>query len=269
MSLKIVVTGRNTRIANDIAEHLTSDRSYAVLRCQARKNSLLDMTLAELPQVVIICLREENGDTVRVYDVLSECSKIGTTSIIVVASDEDKATFMAYTELGKMLFLSRPVSLTTLYYKLGEIEKNWEKVRKEQMARITEYVNPNPPKELKRRHILVVDDDPNQLIQIKEHLREFYETTLVGSGKSVLKYLQKFKVDLILLDYVMPEMNGPAVLKQLREYEEYKDIPVIFLTGVSEKQTVIKTITELKPQGYVIKPTKKSEIVARIIEVLG
>ena len=76
-------------------------------------------------------------------------------------------------------------------------------------------------------------------------------------------------MDLILLDYLMPEMDGPGVLTRLRAFESYRDIPVIFLTGVSEKETVIKTLVDLKPQGYVLKPTKKSEIVAKIIEVLG
>ena len=67
----------------------------------------------------------------------------------------------------------------------------------------------------------------------------------------------------------MPEMDGPAVFAELKKHEEFKDIPVIFLTGVTEKELVMKTITELMPQGYIIKPAKRSELVARIIEVLG
>lgn len=116
---------------------------------------------------------------------------------------------------------------------------------------------------------IVVTGRNEQLVQIKEHLREFYDTTLVSSGKSAFKYLEKSETDLILLDYMMPGMNGPEVLKELRKDPDYKDIPVIFLTGVSEKEIVIKTITELKPQGYVLKPTKKSELVAKIIDALG
>jgi response regulator RpfG family c-di-GMP phosphodiesterase len=67
----------------------------------------------------------------------------------------------------------------------------------------------------------------------------------------------------------MPEQNGAEVLTEIRAEEEYRDIPVIFLTGVSEKDTVIKLISEFKPQGYIVKPSKKSEIVAKIIDVLG
>ena len=49
----------------------------------------------------------------------------------------------------------------------------------------------------------------------------------------------------------------------------YADIPVVFLTGVSEKQTVIKTIIEFKPQGYILKPTTKIDIITKVIEILG
>ena len=68
---------------------------------------------------------------------------------------------------------------------------------------------------------------------------------------------------------MMPEEDGPSVLRRLREVDEYADIPVIFLTGMTEKNTVIRTLTELKPQGYIVKPAKKSELVAKIIEVIG
>ena len=76
-------------------------------------------------------------------------------------------------------------------------------------------------------------------------------------------------MDLILLDYLMPDMDGPQALTLLRANSDYKNIPVIFLTGVSEKETVIKTLVELKPEGYVLKPTGKSDLVAKIIDVLG
>ncbi len=92
--------------------------------------------------------------------------------------------------------------------------------------------------------------------------------TIVGSGKNMFKFLEKFEVDLILLDYLMPEMDGPEVLMKLRKYPEYMDIPVVFLTGVSEKDKVVKTLVDLLPQGYVLKPSKRSDLIAKIIDVL-
>ncbi|MBR6159657.1 MAG: response regulator, partial [Lachnospiraceae bacterium] len=129
--------------------------------------------------------------------------------------------------------------------------------------------NENADDRYRRKQILVVDDDSEQLIHIKEQLEEFYDVTCVKSGVAAFKYLAKKKADLILLDYMMPEMDGPEVLRNIQDTKDWEDIPVIFLTGVSEKKKVLNTLAELRPQGYVIKPSKKSEIVAKIIEVLG
>ena len=58
------------------------------------------------------------------------------------------------------------------------------------------------------------------------------------------------------------------VLKELRTMEGCESIPVIFLTGMSEKHIVIQTLTELMPQGYVVKPAKKSELHNHLPEIL-
>ena len=142
-------------------------------------------------------------------------------------------------------------------------------MKKDSSAFIEEYENPNADRKHPRRRILVVDDDTQQLMQIKDLLDEFYDVTVVKSGNAAFKFLRKRTCNLILLDYLMPEMDGPDVLRALRDNEETADIPIIFLTGVTEKMTVIETLTELMPQGYVVKPAKKSELVAKIIDVLG
>jgi len=264
--LKILVTGKNRRIASDICNHLAEDRDYHVIKCAAKQDALFETVPNERPRVIIICLGDETKDTVKTFDILKECAKLGAITLIVVANAEDKGTFIKYTGLEKMYFLLRPVSLYMLYDKLEEVEKKYLD-GDDDLALLTEFVNPDPDK-VHRKHILAVDDSAQQLMQIKEHLKEFYDVTLVGSGKDAFRLLTKKKVDLILLDYIMPEMDGPEVYTQLRETPAYADIPVIFLTGVKEKDTVIKTLMDLKPQGYIVKPSKKSELVAKIIDVL-
>ncbi|MCR5409874.1 MAG: response regulator [Lachnospiraceae bacterium] len=269
MNLKIMITGKNKRISSDLCEHLESDRGSFIVKCPASKHALFDMVPREMPHVIIICLGDETYETVTVFDILRECTKLGATTIIVVANESDREVFINNTALERVFFLDRPVSLFVLYEKLNEIEKEVEENLEKRRSMLTEFINPNEGDRSERKHIIVVDDDTEQLLQIKDHLKEFYEVTIVGSGNNLFKYLQKFKVDLILLDYLMPEMDGPAVLTRLRANQDYKEIPVVFLTGVSEKDTVIKTLVDLKPQGYVLKPSKKSEIVAKIIDVLG
>ena len=213
MKLRIMVTGKNRRIAGDICEHLRCDRDYPTIKCPATKSALLEMVLS------------------------------------VVANEEDRKIFINETALERMFFIDRPVSLTSLYWKIEEFEKAFEAYEEKELSNITEYVNEKAKETFERKHILVVDDDPEQLAMIKEHLREFYEVTLVNSGKNVLRMLERYKVDLILLDYLMPEMDGPAVLGVIRSHPEYAEIPIVFLTGVSEKETVMKTLVELKPKG--------------------
>ena len=269
MQLKVMVTGKNRKIASDICDHLVADRGYNVIKCASSKEALFDRVPAEMPHLIVICLGDETQDTVSVFDVLKECTRIGGITIIVVANEADQKLFINHTKLERMFFMSRPVSLFALYEKLNEIEKNVEEHMNDGSMLVTEYVNPHANDLPPRKHILVVDDDSSQLLNIKEHLKEFYEVTLVPSGEAALKYLEKHRVDLILLDYIMPVMNGPQVLESLRMMPELRHIPVVFLTGVTEKETVVKTLVELKPQGYIVKPTKKSELVAKIIDILG
>jgi CheY-like chemotaxis protein len=117
-------------------------------------------------------------------------------------------------------------------------------------------------------HVLIVDDNDMNCFVANSLLKETQmQTTIAHSGAEALEALQKQRFHVVLLDYMMPEEDGPTVLRQLREVPEYADIPVIFLTGMTEKNTVIRTLTELKPDGYIIKPSRKSEIVAKIIDV--
>ena len=207
MKLKIMVTGKNRKIATDVCEHLESEKDYSIIKCAASKSSLFEKALAEMPHVIIICTGNETKESVKAFDILRETSKGGFAAIIVIANDEDRKIFINETKLEKMSFLSRPVSLMALYTKLEELEAEFEDEKQRGLLSVEEYVNPNALETFPRKHILVVDDDPEQLAIIKEHLREFYEVTLVSKGANVLKVLSKFKVDLILLDYMMPEMD--------------------------------------------------------------
>ena len=69
--------------------------------------------------------------------------------------------------------------------------------------------------------------------------------------------------ELILLDYEMPVMNGPKVLEALRGDTKTAQIPVVFLTGHSDKDSVMD-VMKMRPQGYLLKSTKKEDIIASV-----
>ncbi|MBR6359879.1 MAG: response regulator [Lachnospiraceae bacterium] len=116
-----------------------------------------------------------------------------------------------------------------------------------------------------KKSILIVDDDPQYLSIVREWLRGTYKVSMANSGLQAIKMLGKNKVDLILLDHEMPVTSGPQVLEMLRSDDETKDIPVMFLTGKSDKKSVM-SVVDLRPQGYFLKTIKKDELLDKLRE---
>lgn len=116
-----------------------------------------------------------------------------------------------------------------------------------------------------KKSILIVDDDPNYLSLVREWLRGTYKVSMTNSGLQAIKWLGKNKADLILLDHEMPVTNGPQVLEMLRSDEETKNIPVIFLTGKSDKNSVMAVVA-LRPEGYFLKTIGKDELLLKLKE---
>ena len=85
--------------------------------------------------------------------------------------------------------------------------------------------------------VLVGDDNKTNLQLLKQLLSKRYHVIPVLSGRLALHYVEKRRPDIILLDLLMPEMDGMAVLEALKRMPSAKDIPVIFLTADREKET--------------------------------
>ncbi|MDE7299671.1 MAG: response regulator [Lachnospiraceae bacterium] len=119
-----------------------------------------------------------------------------------------------------------------------------------------------------RRHVLVVDDNSMMLKLIKEYLHDDYDVATAVSGTIALKFLERRTTDLILLDYEMPGQNGPAVLEQLRASDTTRNIPVVFLTGVTETKRIQEAL-RLKPQSYLLKPVDRGKLLSTIAKLIG
>ena len=117
-----------------------------------------------------------------------------------------------------------------------------------------------------RKCILAVDDTAIILTRISSTLRDDYEVITINSGVRALKYLEQEKPDLILLDIQMPQKDGIETLREIRKMEECKDIPVIMLTGVEDKGTVLES-AKLGIRDYILKPFHSEELLKRIRRV--
>ena len=114
-----------------------------------------------------------------------------------------------------------------------------------------------------KKNILAVDDDIIVLTPISSILRNDYDVVTVNSGVRALKYLELEKPDLILLDIHMMQQDGIETLRKIRNTEECKDIPVIMLTGVENKDTVMES-AKLGICDYLLKPFTSAELLKRL-----
>lgn len=112
--------------------------------------------------------------------------------------------------------------------------------------------------------ILMVDDNPKNLQLLGTTLRnEGYNLEFATSGRMALNWVSKKIFDLILLDIMMPEMSGFEVCEQIRKIPEYNDVPIVFLTAKTEKESVVQGF-KLGAQDYITKPFDTSELLARV-----
>ena len=109
------------------------------------------------------------------------------------------------------------------------------------------------------RTILVIDDDPDFLHIMKNWLGTSYNVDCSHSGASAIAYLDRKHPDLILLDYEMPGMNGEKVMQRIRSNPANGRVPIIFLTGMNDKDGVMK-ILGMRPDGYLLKSMPREEL---------
>ncbi|MFC1490844.1 response regulator transcription factor [Candidatus Latescibacterota bacterium] len=116
--------------------------------------------------------------------------------------------------------------------------------------------------------IVLAEDESHiaRLITFKLE-REGYILHWKADGGSALEKVREVVPDLVILDIMMPVMDGYEVLKHIKEDERLKDIPVIMLTAKSQEQDIIKGF-DLGSEDYIVKPFKPAELAARIKKIL-
>jgi len=113
------------------------------------------------------------------------------------------------------------------------------------------------------RRILIVDDAPmsrNAMARLLQ--QEGYETALAANGAEALAKLKSLKPDLIVLDHMMPEVDGLTFLSSIRRFPRWKKIPVIMLTGMKDK-TAMSQAQALGVKEYLVKADETGEELVR------
>jgi len=115
-----------------------------------------------------------------------------------------------------------------------------------------------------KKKIVIVDDDLAYLKMMRGSLAQDYSVIPTTNGAQALNIIKVARPDLVLLDYMMPGMDGADVLAKLRSNPRTATIPVMFLTGKNDSESVHKVLGE-KPEGYILKSMSILKI-AQVIE---
>jgi CheY-like chemotaxis protein len=121
----------------------------------------------------------------------------------------------------------------------------------------------------KPKKLFVVDDDEIYLSMLESILKDKYEVVTAKSGKEALGYLIKGVVpNLILLDILMPDLDGWETFNRLRAISFLQDVPIVFLTSVAEPEEVERA-QDIGAADYITKPYDKDDLLNRIDKVLN
>lgn len=300
MKYKVLLTGKNNSVIEDFFTQMND--SFESLSTSVRHEDIIRHVKYFIPDLFIYCLYNESRDNIsQMVSVKYRLAKL-RIPFIIIGSKEDCDEFERIAVNIADLVLLKPLSASAIQENILKFMEERQPLMKEtdsqpKGSNLSESPSaseqsllsetPSTAKQpalsgilsaleqaaaaedaaAKRRHILVVDDDPMMLKLIKEHLRDKYDIATAISGKIAMKFLEHKQTDLILLDYEMPEENGPAVLEKLRSGDSTKDIPVVFLTGVTEREKIQEALI-LKPQGYLLKPIDRDKLMATITKVI-
>ncbi len=272
MKYKILLTGRDTSTVNDFFTQM--DDCFELLTSSGRFDDILNHLKYFRPDIFVFCLNTNLYDGFNKMVLLKRQFEHTNIPFVIIGTEEDCNSFSQYAINVADLVLVKPITAMTIKSSILDYMKTRQRLKEEaeraEEERLTREIAERLEREqaAHKKHILIVDDDPLMLKVIREHLHEKYDVATANSGKTALKFLKKKKTDLILLDYEMPVDDGPAVLQELHADDTTKDIPVVFLTGITEYGKIKKALVQ-KPQGYLLKPIDHDKLFETISSLIG
>ena len=235
LKYSVIVKGIERKLADCSYEVQILAEDYDMIRHTDLRTALF---IVYLPKGIAEN-RGDLGQLSQIYDLIHET---GRNVVLIGEKDDGPRLMKECPHLLAHAWVNRPV-------KMDELEEIVEKAIKDSG----------------KKKILIVDDDPSYAKMAQEWIKDEYQTYCVTAGMQAITFLLKHPVDLILLDYEMPVVDGPQVLQMLRQEPDTQGIPVVFLTGVSTREGV-ERVMALKPDGYILKSTTKEKLLEYLRE---
>ena len=246
---KTIETGRVLIISateSFLAKSLTKKLEGAGLRTEFVHANIKALEgKLEKTDLIILFMNEELEETPDVVVYLKDIVQDKGIGLYLIGEDEQ------YEEISKVIpnqeiteWFKRPLDIDGLIKKVGA------------------YLDENSG-EKRKKTILIVDDDITYMRTVYEWLKGSYHVGMASNGVQAISYLTKNKADLVLLDYEMPIADGPQVYSMLKNDSDTGQIPIMFLTGHGDKESVM-SVVELKPVDYLLKTIGKEKLLSKL-----
>ena len=286
MKYKILFMGNSKATIDDMFQHASD---LFEMQCTSSRFDDIACHLKFFqPHALVYCMHNETRETMSQLSIIKHEKLLRRTAFFIVASQEDCDELRKISADISDADLVKPITALQIAERItAHIKRNFSAAELQAAHEGPVSDRPLPSAEAQktqallddidslftnasvnsRKHILVVDDDFRMLKLIKRYLDDTYDVATAINGKVALKFLESKMTNLILLDYEMPEENGPAVLEKLRANPVTSHIPVIFLTGINDRKK-IQQVLALKPQGYLLKPVDHGKLIEAIQNTL-
>jgi diguanylate cyclase (GGDEF)-like protein/PAS domain S-box-containing protein len=231
---------------------------YAILAATSGEKALAIAQHSPQPDLILLDIQMPGMDGYAVLSQLKSNPATADIPVIFVTALAESADEARGLMLGVADYITKPVNPELLRLRV-RTQLELRRYRKDPMMLDSRHGNPGQPASL-----LVVDDIPDNIHELLEALKDDYRIMVARSGAKALELIEgPTPPDLVLLDIVMPEMDGYEVCRRIKASPVGNRIPVIFVTVVDATQDKVRGFN-IGAADYIIKPFDIDEVRARV-----
>jgi len=227
-------------LVDDVHFHLLNTKNrlkkhYEIFPAQSSE-ILYDILSNIIPDLILLDINIPEVDGIEILKGLKENVIYAEIPVIIFSNHKNEKNIRKVMSLGAVDFITKPYDDSAL---IECIEKQLDPYKKEQ----------------DRPKVLVIDDSPTILREVNSVLRDQYIIFGLPTPETATETIVKIAPDLIVLDYIMPEVSGFEVIQIIKKIQGYEDTPIIFLTaeGTIENLSIAMS---LGANDFVVKPIK-------------
>jgi len=267
---KKVLIADDSAVALASLEKILSTDHFQTIKATNGKEAL-DRAVCELPDLILLDVMMPEMNGFEVARTLKEDSRTHSIPIIMVTALHDPENELAGREAGAEEYLSKPVRPQELLARANSLialrqyrdqltirnHSQWSFIVDKQ----SDDAGPEPEKE--QPLVLLVEDNESDAELVRHFLKDLpFRLERLSNGEDAVELCQTGKVDLMLLDILLPGLNGFEVCRRVRNSDKGKDLPIVVITCLEDMDSRVKCL-ELQADDFLVKPIVGRELQAR------